>query len=81
MSEVVFSPAMWPAYHVLMRADFQLFDEYRFLHEGMAPAAARRSVTRSQPYSLWLLNPVRPAARSNAVPAAVPATSIRRCSN
>jgi medium-chain acyl-[acyl-carrier-protein] hydrolase len=28
ISEVVFSPAMWPAYQPLLRADFSLFDEY-----------------------------------------------------
>jgi hypothetical protein len=34
VNEIVFSPALWPAYHHLMRSDFQLFDEYVFEHEG-----------------------------------------------
>ena len=28
ISEVVFSPAMWPMYQPLLRADFTMFDEY-----------------------------------------------------
>ena len=34
VNEVVFGPAMWPTYHSLMRADFTLFDEYQYQHEG-----------------------------------------------
>jgi surfactin synthase thioesterase subunit len=34
VNEVVFSPGLWPTYHALMRADFTLFDEYEFKHEG-----------------------------------------------
>jgi surfactin synthase thioesterase subunit len=34
ISEVVFSPAMWPQYQPLLRADFTLFDEYEFGHQG-----------------------------------------------
>lgn len=34
VNEVVFSPALWPTYHHLMRSDFQLFDEYVYEHEG-----------------------------------------------
>ena len=35
VNEIVFSPAMWPVYHSLMRADFTLFDEYDHKHAGM----------------------------------------------
>ena len=34
VNEIVFSPAMWPVYHALMRADFTLFDEYKHEHAG-----------------------------------------------
>lgn len=34
VNEVVFSPALWGTYHALMRADFTLFDEYAYAHEG-----------------------------------------------
>ncbi len=34
VNEVVFGPAMWPTYHSLMRADFTLFDEYKYQHAG-----------------------------------------------
>ena len=34
VNEIVFSPAMWPVYHGLMRADFTLFDEYEHAHAG-----------------------------------------------
>jgi len=34
VNEIVFSPAMWPVYHGLMRADFTLFDEYEHEHAG-----------------------------------------------
>ena len=34
MNELVFGPAMWPTYHSLMRADFALFDEYKYQHAG-----------------------------------------------
>ena len=34
MNELVFSEAMWGIYQPLMRADFQLFDQYTFQHEG-----------------------------------------------
>lgn len=34
VNEVVFSAALWPTYHALMRADFTLFDEYDFTHAG-----------------------------------------------
>ena len=34
VNELVFGPAMWPTYHSLMRADFTLFDEYKFQHAG-----------------------------------------------
>ena len=30
ISEVVFSPAMWPTYQPLLRADFTIFDEYEY---------------------------------------------------
>ena len=36
VNEVVFGPAMWPTYHSLMRADFTLFDEYKFQRAGEA---------------------------------------------
>lgn len=36
VNEIVFSAAMWSTYHSLMRADFQLFDEYIFLHQDHA---------------------------------------------
>jgi hypothetical protein len=34
VNDIVFSPALWPTYHHLMRSDFQLFDEYVYEHEG-----------------------------------------------
>lgn len=34
VNEVVFTRALWPTYHQLMRSDFRLFDEYVFEHEG-----------------------------------------------
>ena len=34
VNEVVFSAAMWPIYQPLMRADFTLFDQYKFEHQG-----------------------------------------------
>ncbi len=36
VNEVLFTPALWPTYHSLMRADFTLFDEYEFTHTGTA---------------------------------------------
>lgn len=35
VNEVVFLPAMWSAFEPLMRADFTLFDQYRFQHDGV----------------------------------------------
>ena len=35
VNEVVFSAAMWSAFEPLMRADFTLFDQYRFQHTGV----------------------------------------------
>lgn len=35
ISEVVFSAAMWPIYQPLLRADFTLFDEYKFVGRGV----------------------------------------------
>ncbi|CAL8468350.1 g7890 [Coccomyxa elongata] len=37
VSEIVFSPSLWPTYHSLMRADFTLFDEYEYTHRGTEP--------------------------------------------
>ncbi len=34
VNDIVFSRALWPTYHQLMRSDFRLFDEYVFEHEG-----------------------------------------------
>jgi surfactin synthase thioesterase subunit len=34
INEVVFTPAMWPTYEPLLRADFRLFDEYAFSEAG-----------------------------------------------
>ena len=34
VSSVVFSPALWPTYHAIMRADFKLFDEYQHTPPG-----------------------------------------------
>jgi hypothetical protein len=34
VNDIVFGPAMWPTYHGLMRADFTLFDQYKFEHAG-----------------------------------------------
>ena len=34
ISEVVFSPTMWPTYEPLLRADFTLFDEYEHPKNG-----------------------------------------------
>lgn len=34
VNEVVFTPALWPTYQSLMRADFTLFDEYEFAGAG-----------------------------------------------
>ena len=34
VNKIVFSPGLWGTYHALMRADFTLFDEYAFTHEG-----------------------------------------------
>jgi surfactin synthase thioesterase subunit len=34
VNEIVFSKAMWSTYQPLMRADFTLFDEYKFQHAG-----------------------------------------------
>ncbi|KAA6425939.1 MAG: Oleoyl-(acyl-carrier-) hydrolase [Trebouxia sp. A1-2] len=39
VSPTLFSPALWPVYHSIMRADFNLFDQYQFTHEGEAPFA------------------------------------------
>lgn len=39
VSPALFSPALWPVYHSIMRADFNLFDQYQFTHEGAAPFA------------------------------------------
>ncbi|EIE19364.1 alpha/beta-hydrolase [Coccomyxa subellipsoidea C-169] len=39
VNEVLFTPALWPTYHSLMRADFTLFDEYEFTHTGASPFA------------------------------------------
>ncbi|KAL4515951.1 hypothetical protein Ndes2526B_g00665 [Nannochloris sp. 'desiccata'] len=33
IAEIVFSNAMWPMYHPLLRADFTMFDEYEYKHE------------------------------------------------
>lgn len=40
VSPALFSPALWPVYHSIMRADFNLFDQYQFTHEGMHPLLA-----------------------------------------
>lgn len=37
VNEVVFTPALWPVYQALMRADFTLFDEYEFAGIGADP--------------------------------------------
>eukprot|EP00884_Botryococcus_braunii_P006353 jgi/Botrbrau1/15719/Bobra.4_1s0089.2 len=37
VNEVVFSEALWPVYHSLMRADFTLFDSYQYHHQGKPP--------------------------------------------
>lgn len=37
VNEVVFTPALWPIYQALMRADFTLFDEYEFCGIGAGP--------------------------------------------
>ena len=37
ISEVVFSAAMWPTYHPLLRADFTIFDEYEYTHKSAEP--------------------------------------------
>ncbi|KAK9842072.1 hypothetical protein WJX81_007166 [Elliptochloris bilobata] len=37
VNEVVFTPALWPTYQSLMRADFTLFDEYEFRGAGSPP--------------------------------------------
>ena len=34
IAEVVFSPAMWPVYHQLLRADFTMFDEYEYIYDA-----------------------------------------------
>ncbi|KAL3140709.1 hypothetical protein ABBQ32_005265 [Trebouxia sp. C0010 RCD-2024] len=34
VSSVVFSPALWPTYQAIMRADFKLFDEYEHTPPG-----------------------------------------------
>jgi medium-chain acyl-[acyl-carrier-protein] hydrolase len=34
ISELVFTPAMWPTYQPLLRADFTIFDEYEYKHPG-----------------------------------------------
>lgn len=34
ISEVVFSAGMWPMYQPLLRADFTIFDEYEYTHQG-----------------------------------------------
>ena len=35
INDLVFTPALWGTYQHLMRSDFQLFDSYKFQHEGM----------------------------------------------
>ena len=40
ISDVVFSAAMWPTYHPLLRADFTIFDEYEFTHKESDPIKA-----------------------------------------
>uniref|UniRef100_A0A1D2ACU8 Thioesterase domain-containing protein n=1 Tax=Auxenochlorella protothecoides TaxID=3075 RepID=A0A1D2ACU8_AUXPR len=37
VSEILFTPALWPTYQPIMRADFRLFDEYEFTRAGEAP--------------------------------------------
>eukprot|EP00887_Chlorella_sp_A99_P001583 scaffold8.g1583.t1 len=37
VNELVFTAAMWPAYHPLLRADFRLFDEYEHRDAGATP--------------------------------------------
>lgn len=34
VNELVFSAALWPVYHSIMRSDFSLFDQYEYTHQG-----------------------------------------------
>ena len=34
INEAVFNPALWSTYQPLLRADFRLYDEYVYRHEG-----------------------------------------------
>lgn len=34
VNDIVFSPALWPVYQSLLRADFSLFDQYKSEHQG-----------------------------------------------
>lgn len=43
ISEVVFSPAMWPMYQPLLRADFTMFDEYPEVDGSGEAAGGRRA--------------------------------------
>ncbi len=58
VSTTLFSPALWPAYHSIMRADFNLFDQYDFTHEGasshvlLSPSQAAHAMD-SQAYSVY----------------------------
>lgn len=47
VNEVVFTPALWPIYQALMRADFTLFDEYQFSGTGAPPILELGSVWNS----------------------------------
>ena len=46
---MVFSPGLWGTYHALMRADFTLFDEYAFAHDG-EPFACRSTCREHAPW-------------------------------
>lgn len=49
VNEVVFSPGMWGTYQPLMRADFCLFDQYHFDHQGLFLA----STPAVRPEACW----------------------------
>lgn len=44
INDLVFTPALWGTYQHLMRSDFQLFDSYKFQHEGGVVAVAGLTV-------------------------------------
>lgn len=54
VSSIVFSPALWPAYHAIMRADFKLFDQYEYTHAGMLHCCCNAALLQCAGTLHWL---------------------------